>query len=155
MNEGQSVQIPSHENVEYVDVIYPAISYIPPGDQNPCNYLLSMNISIIIYDIVFQCAGISPKPLRCNLENLLIQLDPEVTPKWYELGVVIGLSKEILDKCNSHSPRECLIEVLDFWLRMGSESLTWSDVAETLKKIKLEQFAMNVLKAHQTGMCLC
>ena len=100
-------------------------------------------------------AGNSPKPLRCNLDNLLIQLDPEVTPKWYELGLVIGISKEILDEYCGHSPRECLVEVLDYWLRMGNESLSWRDVAEALKKIKLEQFAVNILKAHQIGMCLC
>jgi hypothetical protein len=52
-----------------------------------------------------------------NLENLLIQLRSQVTPKWYQFGLVVGIDKKVLDGYTSYSPEVCVIEVLDQWLR--------------------------------------
>ena len=76
--------------------------------------------------------------LSINLDNLLIQLKPQVTPKWYEFGIAAGIKKEVLDKfAEQCSPEECIVEVVDYWLRKGMRLPTWKDVAKILKKIDL------------------
>jgi hypothetical protein len=87
-----------------------------------------------------------------NLDNLLIQLRPQVTPKWYEFGVIVGIEKEVLDyfasKC---SPEECMVEMLDHWLRNREEQLTWREVARALKAINLQQLALDIESVYKTG----
>ena len=92
--------------------------------------------------------------LCVNLDNLLIQLRPQVTPKWYEFGVIVGIEKEILDyfasKC---SPEDCMVEMLDHWLRIWNheEQLTWKEVARALKAISLQQLALDIESVYITG----
>ena len=73
-------------------------------------------------------------------------LKEEVTPKWYDFGLVVGVPKEEMDhysvtQCSSD---QCLIEVLDYWLRHHPSQLTWKEVAHSLKEIKLHQLAEKV-----------
>ena len=70
-----------------------------------------------------------------DLDNQLIQLRDDVTPHWYEFGVIVGLPKEILDKCKDHPPDQCIVEALDYWLMHHRGQLTWRDVAIALKEI--------------------
>ena len=84
-----------------------------------------------------------------NLDNLLIHLRDEVTPKWYELGEIIGVPKETLDKYSEHPPDQCIIEVLDYWLMLYRDKLTWKDVAHTLKEINFHQLSEKVLQIHE------
>ena len=89
-----------------------------------------------------------------NLNSLLIQLRSHVTPMWKELGLVIGIVEEVLDRYSSYPPEECLVEVLDYWLRKyhtTKNKLTWRDVAEAVKEIGLHQLAENILNVYQTG----
>ena len=89
----------------------------------------------------------------CNLDNLLIQLRPEVTPHWYQLGTIIGIDKHTLDEYSKCSPEQCLIEVLDYWLRNHYNSRpTWRDVACVLEIIQLNKLAQNILKVYETGI---
>ncbi|MCG8622653.1 MAG: hypothetical protein MJE68_11745 [Proteobacteria bacterium] len=83
-----------------------------------------------------------------NLDNLLIHLRDDVTPKWYELGVIIGIPKETLDKYSEYPPEQCIIEVLDYWLMLYRDKLTWKDVAHALKELNLHQLSEKIL---QTG----
>ena len=91
--------------------------------------------------------------LSVNLDNLLIQLRPHVTHKWYAFGEAVCISKDILDnygeKC---APDDCIIEVLDYWLRHSVSHPTWKDVAQTLLKINLQQLAQEIDKGYTTGM---
>ena len=84
-----------------------------------------------------------------NLDNLLIHLRDEVTPKWYELGEIIGVPKESLDKYSEHPPDQCIIEVLDYWLMLYRDKLTWKDVAHALKEINFHQLSEKVLQIHE------
>ena len=86
---------------------------------------------------------------QVNLANLLIQLQDEVTPKWYELGEIVGVPKEILDKCSGHPSDQCIIEVLDYWLIHYYGQLTWKDVAHALKEINLHQLSEKILQIHE------
>ena len=83
--------------------------------------------------------------LYVNLDNLLLQLRQQVTPKWFQFGEAVGIEKEVLDyfasKC---SPEECIVEMLDFWLRNSKEQVTWKEVARVLKKINLQQLALDI-----------
>ena len=89
----------------------------------------------------------------CNLDNLLIQLRSEVTPYWYQFGTIVGIDKDTLKEYSKYSPDECIIEVLDCWLRNHQNGKpTWRDVAVVLKEIKLDKLAENILKVYETGI---
>ena len=70
-----------------------------------------------------------------NLDNLLIQIRDQVTPKWYQFGLAVGINKETLDEFSNFTPEECIIEILDLWLRTNETTVTWRDVADALKEI--------------------
>lgn len=97
--------------------------------------------------------SVLPEDNLLNLDSLLIQLCPEVTPKWYEFGVTIGIPNETLDDYSSYPPEECIVEVLDFWLRnqSGGKRSTWKCVAKVLEEIELHKLAESILNVYQTG----
>ena len=47
---------------------------------------------------------------------------------------------------------QCLIEMLDYWLRHHQGQPTWKDVAKALNEIKLHQLAENILQVYVTGI---
>ena len=87
-----------------------------------------------------------------NLDNLLIQLRPQVASKWYQFGESAGIQKEVLEGfLKSCSPEDCIVEMLDYWLRKSANKPTWRDVAGVLKLIKLSQLANNIERVYVTG----
>ena len=86
-----------------------------------------------------------------NLDNLLILICRQVTPKWYQFGLAVGINKETLDKLSNFPPEECIVEMLDLWLRTSKTAITWRDVADTLKETGFHLLAENVLKVYKTG----
>ena len=86
-----------------------------------------------------------------NLDNLLIQIRHEVSPKWYQFGLAIGISKETLDEFSNFPPEECIVEVSDLWLRTSTTTVTWRDVANALKESGCHKLAENILKVYKTG----
>ena len=70
-----------------------------------------------------------------DLNNLLHQIGTEVASKWYQLGIAVGISEEMLDECSNRTPEEAVVEVLDYWIRNHKPS--WEDVAETLNEVGL------------------
>ena len=58
-----------------------------------------------------------------NLDNLLIQIRDQVTPKWYQFGLAVGISKETLDEFSNFPPEECIVEMSDLWLGPTRELL--------------------------------
>ena len=87
----------------------------------------------------------------CNLDNLLIQLRSEVTPYWFQFGTVIGMDEATLQEYSKYPPEQCLIEVIDFWVRIHDNTPTWRAVADVLKEIKLNKLAEDILKVYETG----
>lgn len=85
----------------------------------------------------------------------MIQLKAAVTDKWYQFGKAIGVEESILDKCSheQYLSEQCLVEILDNWLRNHSGQPTWNEVAEALKLIGLEQLAFNINTVYETGKC--
>jgi hypothetical protein len=91
---------------------------------------------------------------QVNLDNLLIQLRDEVTPHWQNFGLTIGVPREVIVKYSEYPPDQCMIEILDYWLRHHDHApvpLTWRDVAIALRQIRLHQLAEKILKVYVTG----
>ena len=95
-----------------------------------------------------------------DLDTLLIQLRSEVTLKWREFGLAVGLAEDHLDKYSTYPPEECIVEVLDVWLRnynCGNTDVgmirkpTWMDVARALREIELHQLANKILSLYKDG----
>ena len=86
-----------------------------------------------------------------NLDNLLRQIRFQVTPKWYQFGLAVGINKETLDEFSNFPPEECIVEMLDLWLRTSETTVTWREVAKTLKEIGFYQLAERILKVYKTG----
>ena len=78
-------------------------------------------------------------------------LKDELTPKWYEFGLVVRVPKEVIDGYVGHPSDQCLIEVLDYWLRHHSSQLTWGEVAQALREIKLYELAEKAQQISTTG----
>ena len=60
------------------------------------------------------------------------------------------MPKETLDKYLEHPPDQCIIiiEVLDYWLMLHYDKLTWKDVAHALKELNLHQLSERILRTH-------
>ena len=86
-----------------------------------------------------------------NLDLLLILLREELTPRWYELGLVVGVPKDVMDGYLGYPSDQCLIELLDYWLRHHPGQLTWREVAQALREMKFYQLAEEVLQISSTG----
>ena len=86
-----------------------------------------------------------------NLDSLLIQLQAEVTPKWYQFGEIAGVDKGTLNKYTEYPDNQCIIEVLDCWLRNHTGKPTWREVAEILRGIDLQKLASNIERVYETG----
>ena len=84
---------------------------------------------------------------------MLIQLRSEVTHKWYQFGLAVKIPTDMLDKYSELSPSECIVEVLDYWLRNqpNHQIPTWRDVANILEEIGFHQLAESILNVYQTG----
>ena len=90
--------------------------------------------------------------LAVNLDNLLIQLRPQVTYKWYEYGEAAGIKEEVLDNfAQQCSPEDCITEMLDYWLHNCEQQPKWKNVAAILKKISLSQLARDIELVYITG----
>ena len=86
-----------------------------------------------------------------NLDLLLILLKEELTPRWYEFGLVVGVPKDIMDGYLGYPSDQCLIELLDYWLRHHPGQLTWREVAQVLREMNLYQLAEEALQISKTG----
>ena len=71
-----------------------------------------------------------------SLDNLLIQLQLQITPKWYQFGEAAEIEKGVLNDCTKTSSPEvntildCIVEMLDYWLRNSVHQPTWKDIGE-------------------------
>ena len=88
------------------------------------------------------------------MDSLLIQLQPEVTEKWYQFGKAIGVGGTTLDKYASYPPEQNMIEVCDYWLRNHTGQPTWNEVAAALRQIGFQQLARDIENIYETGSCL-
>ena len=82
----------------------------------------------------------------------MIQLRPQVGPKWYQFGEAAGIEKEVLDDYACHcNPEDCIVEMLDYWLRNHDGQPTWKETAKFLRAIDLGELAADIDKVYITG----
>ena len=85
-----------------------------------------------------------------DLNSLLHKLQGQVTSQWYQFGLAIGVPINILEQFNHHSEEDCLVEVLDYWLRHHPDQPTWQEVTEAQRTIKSFNDHCGVLQCHTT-----
>ena len=90
-------------------------------------------------------------PFLVNLDLLLILLKEELTPRWYEFGLIVGVPKDVMDNYLGYPSDQCLIELLDYWLRYHPGQLTWKEVAHVLREMKIYFLAEKALQISTTG----
>ena len=79
------------------------------------------------------------------------QIRSQVTPKWYQFGLAIGVSKVKLDEFANLPPEESIVEMLNYWLQTRETAATWRDVADALKRTELYLLAEKVIKIYKIG----
>ena len=105
--------------------------------------------------IVYQNASDDYNPDESlNLDSLLIQLRVQVTPKWHEFGVVVGVPQDLLEQYSSYPADERLIEVLNYWLN-NNQNPTWRGVAKVLHDTELHELAEGIVNVYKTGIKYC
>ena len=131
------------------------ISFIMHACNNYYDIVQSMMVGYKTHigsAIDFSCTD---ENLKVNLDNLLIQLRAQVSPFWYHFGEAAGIETEMLDKlADNCSPQECIVEMLDYWLRRQTKLPTWRDIAKILKVINFQQLAAQIEMVYITGNCL-
>jgi hypothetical protein len=71
-----------------------------------------------------------------NLNSLLQHLlHGQVTSKWYQFGLALGVPKEILNQLTDYSEEDSLVELLDYWLKHHPNQPTWQEVSNAQDKI--------------------
>ena len=82
---------------------------------------------------------------QLDLDNLLIRVRTQVTPKWYQFGLALGVDKDVLNKFSACPQEESIVELADYWLRNSPTKPTWRDVAKALKKIGFDSLSKDIV----------
>lgn len=87
------------------------------------------------------------------MDVLLILLKNDIIQRWYEFGLLIGVPKRVMDSYyeSGCSADQCVIEVLDYWLRHYPGLLTWKKVAKQMNEINLHHLADRAFQLSETG----
>ena len=96
-----------------------------------------------------------PPSTPVNKENLLDVLHPAVTPKWRQLGEVVGVDEDLIDEIftNNEADEECLKDILDVWLMKSSPA--WKGVADALQRIGEDKLAESLYHERKTHHSNC
>ena len=74
---------------------------------------------------------------------------------WRQFGEAVGIEEEVLDSfAKTCSPEDCIVEMLDYWLRNTLKKTTWRDIATALKVINLPQLANDIEMVYSTGIVI-
>ena len=90
---------------------------------------------------IFLCS-ISATPVR--LKELMDALYHSVANKWKLLGIQLEIPKDVLatiEKRKMGDPRQCLLEMLEWWLKRMDPPASWSAIAEAVEFLGKEQLA--------------
>ena len=71
-----------------------------------------------------------------DLKSLSQKLQGQVSKQWYQFGLTLGLPMDVLEGFNLYSKEDCLVEVLDYWLKHHPGKPTWQEITEAQKKIE-------------------
>jgi hypothetical protein len=71
-----------------------------------------------------------------NLNSLLQKLQGCISKQWYQFGLLLGIPMDVLEGFNLYSEEDCLVEVLDHWLKNHPGKPTWQQITDAQTKIK-------------------
>ena len=83
-----------------------------------------------------------------DLESLLTKLQGKIKNQWYHFGLAIGVPNNALDQLYSHSEDDCLVEVLDYWLKNHPDQPTWKELADAVADLQDYELANSILKVY-------
>ena len=72
-----------------------------------------------------------------DLDSLLAKLHGRVDTQWFALGTALGIPTEFLDSLKSYNypDQDCMVEMLDYWLRNHPDQPTWKEIADAIEDI--------------------
>ena len=70
-----------------------------------------------------------------TLDSLSIKLH-SISPLWYQFGLAVGISQNVLNSYTDLPPKKCLENVLNYWLTNHHSKPTWQDVMQALNEMK-------------------
>lgn len=83
-----------------------------------------------------------------DLESLLTKLRGRIKCQWYHFGLTIGVPDNILDQLRDYSEDDCLVEVLDYWLKNHPDQPTWKELADAVADLQDYELANSLLKIY-------
>ena len=54
---------------------------------------------------------------------------------WYQFGMELGVPVDFLEALIGHPEDECMVELLDLWLRDHPGKPTWEEIEQVLHKL--------------------
>ena len=72
---------------------------------------------------------------------MLVKLHGRVDTQWFVLGIALGtalgIPTEFLDSLKSYNylDQDCMVEMLDYWLRNHPDQPTWKEIADAIEDI--------------------
>ena len=79
-----------------------------------------------------------------DLDTLLIKLGGRLDTQWYPLGMAIGIPTQFLENLKGYSDEECMVEMLDYWLRHHPDQPTWKEIADAIEDIQDYDLAKSI-----------
>ena len=93
-----------------------------------------------------------------NLDQLLLKLCSQVSPKWRQFGFAVRVPVETLNELTSYQEEQRLSEIAGYWMKQHQDRLTWREVARIMKEIDLNDLAEEILNdstgIHIVHQCL-
>lgn len=74
----------------------------------------------------------------------MLKLEGKVHSEWYKFGEALGLQKSFLDTLNGYPEIECMVELIDHWLRNHPDKPTWKEIADALEDINEYKLASSI-----------
>ncbi len=133
------------------------VTSIPLGDELDEIRLTFLDSKIFKFSELFTdnfnsspaIIGSSSKPAAVSFDSLLRALSEKVSHKWLNLGALLGVSIEKLQRIEKqyHNPDACLLHTLKNVVDSNHE-LTWEKVVSTLSTIGLSNLAEELSREH-------
>ena len=86
-----------------------------------------------------------------NLSDLTMALCNRLADKWKRLGVYLRLPKAALDTINRENSEDCLVEMLDCWLKQVNPPPSWTTIIEAIEVLGDKQLAAELKTKYCTG----
>ena len=83
-----------------------------------------------------------------DLESLLPKLQGKINSQWYHFGLALGVPNNTLDHLHNYSEDDCLVEVLDYWLKNHPDQPTWKELADAVADLQDYELANSILKIY-------